>query len=273
MVGLKSVKELVKQILSAAKIKKIRSSFSLPDEAPSLHMVFTGNPGSAKTTVARLLAEILSHEGVIPSGKLVECGRADLVGKYVGWTAPTVAKQFRRAKGGILFIDEAYSLVEEKDGLFGDEAINTIVQEMENNRQDTIVIFAGYTDKMQSFLDKNEGLRSRISFHLDFPDYAEDELLEILTLMARKKGYDLSREVREKCLSILAQACQQENFGNGRYVRNLLEQAILKQSQRLMDSNGEKNITREALVELLPDDFHALEAARQQRGGIGFVNG
>lgn len=272
MIGLKDVKNMVRQILSSAKMKKYRSDFGLKQESPSLHMVFTGNPGSAKTTVARLLAEILSHEGVLKSGQLVECGRNDLVGQYVGWTAPTVAKLFRRAKGGILFIDEAYSLVDDRDGLFGDEAINTIVQEMENNRDDTIVIFAGYPDKMKKFLAKNEGLKSRISFHLDFPDYNEDELLAILSLMASKKGYQLSQEVQEKCRHIFAAACQQEDFGNGRYARNLIEQALLRQAQRLMEESEGTTITRETLLQLKPEDFEAIENdTKEKKTGIGFA--
>ena len=255
MIGLTKVKELTKQILSTAKIQKLRSDYGLAKDSVSLHMVFTGNPGSAKTTVARLLAEILSHEGVLTSGKFLECGRADLVGRYVGWTAPSVEKHFRMARGGILFIDEAYSLVDEHSGSFSDEAINTIVQEMENHRDDTIVIFAGYPDKMKNFLEKNEGLKSRIAFHLDFPDYNEDELIDILALMARKKGYTLCHEAEEKCRHIFAQVCKQADFGNGRYARNLLEQAIMKQSLRLIE-NSKGKIEREELLQLRPEDFN-----------------
>ena len=152
-----------------------------------MHMVFTGNPGTAKTTVARLFAQIMKENGLLPVGDLIEVGRADLVGKYVGWTAPTVKAKFAAAKGSVLFIDEAYSLVDDKDGLFGDEAINTIVQEMENQRDDTVVIFAGYPDKMEQFLKKNPGLRSRIAFHIPFEDYKPAELLDIFTLMAKKQ--------------------------------------------------------------------------------------
>ena len=272
MVGLKSVKDLVKQILCAAKMKKIRSDFGLNQESASLHMVFTGNPGSAKTTVARLLAEILSQEGVLSKGTLVECGRSDLVGKYVGWTAPKVAKQFHKAKGGILFIDEAYSLVDNRDGCFGDEAINTIVQEMENNRDNTIVIFAGYPDKMKKFLEKNEGLRSRIAFHLDFPDYNDEELIEILTLMAKRNGYTLSSETKEKCRNIFTQVCRQNDFGNGRFARNLLEQAVLKQSLRLMEGHKGK-IRRDEVLELMPEDFDIIQDSLdfQPQKNIGFT--
>lgn len=273
MVGLKSIKEIVRQILGAAKIGKLRTDMGLHCASANLHMVFTGNPGSAKTTVARLLAEILSNEGILTSGKFVECGRADLVGKYVGWTAPTVEKKFRMARGGILFIDEAYSLVDDTDGCFGDEAINTIVQEMENHRASTIVIFAGYPDKMKKFLQKNEGLRSRIAFHVDFPDYNVDELLDILHLMTKEHGYILDGDAEAKCRGIFAKACKQEEYGNGRFVRNLLEQAILKQSQRLMDTYERKEISKDVISRLLPEDFdvNIAEQYKKESRCLGFA--
>ena len=273
MVGLQKIKELVRQILGTAKVGKLRTDVGLNQEPVNLHMVFTGNPGSAKTTVARLLAEILSNEGVLTSGKFVECGRADLVGKYVGWTAPAVEKHFRMARGGILFIDEAYSLVDDVDGCFGDEAINTIVQEMENKRDNTIVIFAGYPEKMKKFLQKNEGLRSRIAFHVDFPDYNEDELLGILRLMTKKKGYNIGSDVEAKCRGIFSKACHQEEFGNGRFVRNLLEQAILKQSQRLMENCEGATIGKDALSLLVPEDFdvNVAEQYRKESRCLGFA--
>ena len=183
-----NIKALVDQIINTAKIRQSRSKMGLDNYNVSQHMLFTGNPGSAKTTVARLMAEILKQEGVLETGHFVECGRADLVGKYVGWTAQIVQKKFREAVGGILFIDEAYALVDDTNS-FGAEAINTIVQEMENRRDNVIVIFAGYPDKMEHFLSENEGLRSRIAFHLDFPDYNAEEMLQILELMVKNKGY------------------------------------------------------------------------------------
>ena len=172
----------------------------------------------------------------------------------------------------LVFVRNRNTLVDDRDGLFGDEAINTIVQEMENNRDDTIVIFAGYPDKMKKFLAKNEGLKSRISFHLDFPDYNEDELLAILSLMASKKGYQLNQEVQEKCRHIFAAACQQEDFGNGRYARNLIEQALLRQAQRLMEESEGTTITRETLLQLKPEDFEAIENdTKEKKTGIGFA--
>ena len=203
MVGLSEIKKIVDEIIDNAHIQKIRSEMGMDSYKTSLHMVFTGNPGSAKTTVARLIAQIFLKEEILDTGKYIECGRADLVGKYVGWTAKTVRSKFREAKGGILFIDEAYSLVDDSNS-FGDEAINTIVQEMENHRDDVIVIFAGYPDKMKDFLNKNEGLRSRIAFYLDFPDYNADELTEIIKLMADKKGYKLDKKIESTCHEIFA---------------------------------------------------------------------
>ena len=154
MVGLENIKKLVDEIIDSARIQKLRSEMGMDSFKTSLHMVFTGNPGSAKTTVARLITQIFVKEGILSTGKYVECGRADLVGKYVGWTAKEVRKRFREAKGGVLFIDEAYSLVDGSNS-FGDEAINTIVQEMENHRDDVIVIFAGLTSERSRQLHRN----------------------------------------------------------------------------------------------------------------------
>lgn len=254
MIGLKDMKQVVDEIIDSARIQKIRSGMGMDSYKTSLHMVFTGNPGTAKTTVARLITQIFVKEGILDTGNYVECGRADLVGKYVGWTAKTVRSKFREAKGGVLFIDEAYSLVDDSNS-FGDEAINTIVQEMENHRDDVIVIFAGYPDKMKDFFAKNEGLRSRIAFHLDFPDYNAEELVDILKLMADKKGYKLNPDIERKCLEIFAQAVKKEEFGNGRYVRNLLEQAMMAQSRRITKEYAGKKITRKALTTLKPEDF------------------
>ena len=274
MIGLKDIKSIIDQIINNAKIQKTRSALGLDQHKSSMHMVFTGNPGSAKTTVARLLAEIMSKEGILESGEFIECGRADLVGEYVGQTAPKVKHQFRLARGGVLFIDEAYSLVEHWGGSYGDEAINTIVQEMENHRNDVIVIFAGYPDKMKNFLERNEGLRSRIAFHVDFPNYDENELLQILQLMAKNKGFELNSEIENKCREIFSTACKKADFGNGRFVRNLLEQALLKQSQRIYRENEGKEIGRKELLELKAEDFdvNVVTQYSDKSGAIGFRN-
>ena len=273
MIGLKDMKQVVDEIIDSARIQKIRSGMGMDSYKTSLHMVFTGNPGTAKTTVARLITQIFVKEGILDTGKYVECGRADLVGKYVGWTAKTVRSKFREAKGGVLFIDEAYSLVDDSNS-FGDEAINTIVQEMENHRDDVIVIFAGYPDKMKEFFAKNEGLRSRIAFHLDFPDYSAEELVDILKLMADKKGYKLNPDIERKCLEIFGQAVKKEEFGNGRYVRNLLEQAMMAQSRRITKEYAGKKITRKALTTLKPEDFDVTASKlieKETKRTIGFA--
>ncbi|MBD5508229.1 MAG: AAA family ATPase [Lachnospiraceae bacterium] len=271
MVGLTEIKKVVDQIIAMGKVTKLRSSMGMDTYKTSLHMIFTGNPGSAKTTVARRIAQILKKEGVLDTGNFVECGRSDLVAKYVGWTAKQVKRKFFEAKGGILFIDEAYALVDESQS-FGDEAINTIVQEMENYREDVIVIFAGYPEKMQDFLGKNEGLRSRIAFHLNFPDYNAEELLRILHLQVKQKGYHLSEGVDDRCLSIFEEAVKGKEFGNGRFVRNLLEQAMMKQAERTMGEYGGEKVLREYLMELKADDFdvNVSQRVKEKRVSIGF---
>lgn len=271
MVGLTEIKSIIDQIISAQKINKTRREMGLDVVDSSKHMIFTGNPGSAKTTVARLLASILYDEHVLDKNKFIECGRQDLVGKYVGWTAKQVEAQFMKARGGILFIDEAYSLVEQ-GGYYGDEAINTIVQMMENYREEVIVIFAGYPDKMERFLEKNEGLRSRIAFHVDFPDYNAEELCGILKLMSKEKGYILDEEAEKKCRVIFDCACQNAEFGNGRFVRNVLEQAIIKQSLRIASEYQNKTIDKEAISALSASDFdiNAAETYKTTKVAIGF---
>ena len=273
MVGLTEVKELVDEILDSAIAQKMRDKMGLKTTKSSMHMIFTGNPGSAKTTVARLVGQILKKVGVLESGQFVECGRNDLVGAYVGWTAKAVVKKFREARGGILFIDEAYSLVDDRDGSFGDEAINTIVQQMENHRDDVIVIFAGYPEKMKKFLEKNEGLRSRIAFHLNFKDYNPQEMLDIMHLMVKNKGYRLDSDVDAKCLGIFAEACEHEEFGNGRYARNLLEQAIMRQGKRVVSENKGKRLTKRALTTLKACDFevNAGNQYKEARNPFGFA--
>ncbi len=272
MVGLSEIKELVDQIIKTEKIRKARSKLGMDNHGIARHMVFTGNPGSAKTTVARLIAEILRKEGILETGKLIECGRGDLVAKYVGWTAKTVSAKFRSARGGVLFIDEAYALVDRPDS-FGTEAINTIVQEMENHRDDVIVIFAGYPKKMEEFLAQNEGLRSRIAFHLNFPDYNPNEMVQILELMAKERGYELGKEALKKCLSIFGEACKKPEFGNGRFARNLLEQAVMRQSARIVEEFDGAEIGREALTTLIVDDFsvNAEKQYKKEKTTIGFV--
>lgn len=273
MIGLSSVKEMAKKVIATFKVQRKRQKLGMNKMSFSRHMLFTGNPGTAKTTVARLLAQIFAKEGITPSPTFVECGRSDLVAKYVGHTAVNVKKMFEKAKGGVLFIDEAYSLVDSHRGSFGDEAINTIVQEMENNRDDTIVIFAGYPQPMQDFLETNEGLCSRIGFHLDFPDYSVDELQQILELMLEEREYTLSEEAKSKSLELFEAAAKQSDFGNGRYVRNVLEQMIMQQSLRIFNDDKTKSWDRESISLLTAADVpsNMLPMKKEQKSkSIGF---
>lgn len=272
MIGLVEQKALIEQIIAANRVQKMRVDMNLEKQKAALHMSFTGNPGSAKTTVARLIAQILARDGVLKTGRFVECGRADLVAKYVGWTAKAVRNKFREARGGVLFIDEAYSLSDGEHATFGEEAINTIVQEMENHRNNVIVIFAGYPKKMKDFLDRNEGLRSRIAFHVDFPDYTPDELTEIFKLMAKKRGYEISDEVTEHCRKIFKRVAKKKDFGNGRFVRNLLEQAWLKQAQRIVKQHAGGEVTKEELTRFEVEDFDVnVDKKYREERTLGFT--
>ena len=276
MVGLKEIKQIIDTILADFQIKKMRQEAGLLSQKKSLHMLFTGNPGSAKTTCARLLAGILKDRGLLATGEFIECSRSDLVGKYVGWTAIIVKEKFKQARGGVLFIDEAYAL--NSDDKFGPEAINTIVQEMENHRDDVIVIFAGYPEPMEDFLKSNEGLRSRIAFHLDFPDYNVEEMTEIFALMMKEQGYTCSKRFLEKSYDLFAEAVTHADFGNGRFARNLLEQSIMKQSARLIRMNAETSapsrpLSRKDLITLLADDLsvESVTNYRVEKPSIGFT--
>lgn len=264
LIGLGSAKEVMNNALNYFKAQKLFADRGMIAERPSMHMVFTGNPGTAKTTVARLFAEILKENGLLPNGDMYEVGRADLVGKYVGSTAPLVKSAFKRAKGGVLFIDEAYSLVDDRDGLFGDEAINTIVQEMENNRKDTIVIFAGYTDKMEGFLNKNPGLRSRIAFHIPFEDYSVNELCNIAKYIATEKKLNLSPDAVSKLEILFESARKSADFGNGRFARNIIEKAKMAQANRLMKKDFD-SITDEDLITIIAEDIETPKTQSQEK--------
>ncbi|HNX13819.1 MAG TPA: AAA family ATPase [Oscillospiraceae bacterium] len=272
MIGLTEAKKVITDALNYFKIQKLYNTRGIVGgEHPSMHMVFTGNPGTAKTTAARLFARIMKENNLLSVGEIVEVGRADLVGKYVGWTAKIVREKFKAAKGSVLFIDEAYSLVDDKNGLYGDEAINTIVQEMENQREDMVVIFAGYPDKMSEFLTRNPGLRSRIAFHVPFPDYTPFELYAIFELMCEKQKIRIGEGAKEKLYRVFESAQRQPDFGNGRFVRNLLESAKLRQASRLVKTDCGQ-ITDNDLLTLIPGDFEYAPQApcRPQKAILGF---
>ncbi|MCR5059768.1 MAG: AAA family ATPase [Saccharofermentans sp.] len=271
LVGLDGIKTVIDQIIAAGKVKRARERMGLNTEFSSMHMLFTGTPGTAKTTVARMVTGILKEEDIITTGQFVECGRQDIIGRYVGWTAKAVEEKFQAAAGGVLFIDEAYSLIDGYDG-YGAEAINTITQLMENYRDSVIVIFAGYPDKMRDFLSQNEGLRSRIAFHLDFPDYSPDELTDILKLMCEARQYTISDDALACCKSIFEHASRVENFGNGRYVRNVLEQAIMRQSNRIIAESAKTGaeLTKDKLCLLEACDFKFVPLGGTATNKIGF---
>ncbi len=256
LTGLGNAKKVMKQALDYYKAQKVFAGKGMKSENVSMHMVFTGNPGTAKTTTARIFAKIMKENGLLSKGNLIEVGRGDLIGKYVGWTAQIIQKKFKEAMGNILFIDEAYSLVDDRSGSFGDEAINTIVQEMENHRNDVVVIFAGYPDKMEEFLNRNPGLRSRIAFHVPFEDYSVDELCSIADMIAEEKGMVISSDAYLSLREIFERVKQKEDYGNGRFVRNLIEQARMAKSSRLLDMDYDK-VKRSDVVTLTAEDIEA----------------
>ena len=269
MIGLTEAKAVIKRATSFFKARKLFAEKGMKEEHPSMHMVFSGNPGTAKTSTARLFAEIMREEGILSRGHLLEVGRSDLVGKFVGWTAKIVRQKFKEAEGGVLFIDEAYSLVDDRNGSYGDEAINTIVQEMENHRENVVVIFAGYPDKMQEFLDKNPGLRSRIAFHVPFADYSDDELCDIARFLARKKGLTLTEDACERLRTVFTTERRKPDFGNGRIVRNVLEKAQMVQAERLMAMDYD-SVTKEDITTITGADIELPEAPKSQRKALGF---
>ena len=261
LIGLEGAKRVVRQAIDFNRFQNRYYNDLSPMDKPARHMVFTGNPGTAKTTVARLFAQIMKDNQILTKGELIEVGRKDLVGKYVGWTARLVEEAFDKARGSVLFIDEAYSLVDDRNGMYGDEAINTIVQMMENRRDDTIVIFAGYPDKMKAFLERNPGLRSRIAFHVDFEDYDEIALMDIFHLMAQQGNLKLDFGVDSKVRSIVRQAMNLKDFGNGRFMRNIFEKARMAQASRIMAMN-EKDVDKETVNTLIADDFEIPDEIR-----------
>ena len=272
LIGLENAKRVIDEAIAYFKMESFMAKRNLKISSPSRHMVFYGAPGTAKTTVARLFAQIMKENGVLSKGELVEVGRKDLVGKYVGWTAMQVERVFKIAEGSVLFIDEAYSLVDGRDKLYGQEAINTIVQMMENMRENTIVIFAGYEKEMKEFINQNPGLRSRIPFHVHFPDYSDSELLEILKLVASKNNYSLTEGAECKARDIFKTASLSKDFGNGRFVRNLFEKATMKKALRL-SSSLDDFISDTELLTLREEDFEMPEEYSNERKtrDIGFT--
>lgn len=256
IVGLREVKDYVLSLEQNYVIQRLRESRGMKADVPAMHMIFTGNPGTGKTTIARLVSRYLKAMGVLTGGQLVEVTRADLVGKYVGHTAPLTQQVIRSAIGGVLFIDEAYALYRGADDSFGLEAIDTIVKGMEDNRQNLIVILAGYSREMEEFLTANSGLKSRFPNIIEFPDYTAEELLRITRITVENKGYVLDAACDAPLTAYFAarQAADARTAGNGRMARNLVEDAILNQSRRLT-AGDVSALTQQNLETLLPEDF------------------
>lgn len=259
LIGLSSVKELVREVQAFVMVQRLRASMGLAADPTVLHMIFKGNPGTGKTTVARIMGKMFKAMGVLSKGHLVEVERADLVGEYIGHTAHKAREQVKRAIGGILFIDEAYSLARGGEKDFGKEAIDTLVKQMEDYRDQVILILAGYRNEMDEFIKTNPGLRSRFPIHIDFPDYSVDELTEIAKRMTEVRQYALTREAERTLARIIRRAVLLEDgaSGNARFVRNLVERAIRRQAVRLAK---QPSPTRQQLMLLTDADFE--EAAR-----------
>ena len=257
LVGLRPVKTRIREIASLLLVARLREEMGLSTERPTLHMSFTGRPGTGKTTVAMRMAKILHNLGYVRKGHLVVATRDDLVGQYVGHTAPKTKEVVKRAMGGVLFIDEAYYLYRpENERDYGQEAIEILLQVMENQRDDLVVILAGYADRMETFFRSNPGMSSRIAHHLDFPDYSHDELRQIADRMLGGMNYRYGEGARETFGDYLTRRIAQPHFANARSVRNALDRARLRQASRLFQDR-ERELTQDDLITLQPEDIRA----------------
>ena len=257
LVGLAPVKLRVREIAALLLVEKLRRSVGMQAEPPPLHMSFTGNPGTGKTTVATRMASILHALGYVRKGQLVSVTRDDLVGQYIGHTAPKTKEVLKRAMGGVLFIDEAYYLYRpENERDYGQEAIEILLQVMESQRDDLVVIFAGYKDRMDRFFSSNPGMMSRVAHHIDFPDYSEEELMAIADLMLRRMQYHLSDAAAAALREYIALRKRQPRFSNARSIRNALDRARLRQANRLFEGRDQR-LSPEALSTIEADDIRA----------------
>jgi probable Rubsico expression protein CbbX len=255
LVGLIPVKTRIKEIAALLLIDRLRKKLNLFAGNPGLHMSFTGSPGTGKTTVAMKMADILNRLEYIRKGHLMTVTRDDLVGQYIGHTAPKTKEVLKQAMGGVLFIDEAYYLYKadnERD--YGAEAIEILLQVMENQRDDIVVIFAGYKDRMNKFYESNPGLSSRVTNHVDFPDYSEQELLQIAKLMLEEQQYRFASDADNVLLDYTKRRMQQPHFANARSIRNAIDRARMRQANRIFAS-GNKILTKADLVTIEPEDI------------------
>ena len=257
LIGLAPVKRRIRDIAALLLIDKLRQVHGLSAGAPALHMSFTGNPGTGKTTVAMRMAEILHRLGYVRKGHLVAVTRDDLVGQYIGHTAPKTREVLKRAMGGVLFIDEAYYLYRpENERDYGQEAIEILLQVMENQREDLVVIFAGYKQRMDTFFHSNPGLSSRVAHHIDFPDYSAEELIAIAQLMLEQMHYRLSPDALAALGEYIERRRTQPHFANARSIRNALDRARLRQASRLFERRGVP-LDRAALETIEAGDIRA----------------
>ena len=256
LVGLAPVKQRIREIAALLLVDKARRSMGLETGAPTLHMSFTGNPGTGKTTVALRMAEILKNLGYVRQGHLVSVTRDDLVGQYIGHTAPKTREVIKKAMGGVLFIDEAYYLYKpENERDYGAEAIEILLQVMENQRDDLVVILAGYANRMEVFFQSNPGFRSRIAHHIDFPDYSEKELMSIAQLMVDAQHYVLTPEAQKVLRDYIPRRMKMPHFANARSMRNALDRAKLRQANRLFGRKDRTNLTRHDLTTIEAEDL------------------
>ena len=254
LVGLAPVKTRIREIAALLVVDRLRREHGLASERPSLHMCFTGNPGTGKTTVARRMAEILHRLGYVERGHLVSVTREDLVGQYVGHTAPKTREVLKKAYGGVLFIDEAYYLHRpENERDYGQEAIEILLQAMENERDKLVVILAGYKDRMDEFFGSNPGMQSRVAHHIDFPDFTVDELMRIGDLMLEQRAYAFSPEAREVFREYVERRRRRPRFAHGRSIRNAIDRARLRQASRLFES--ETALGRDELITIEAEDL------------------
>ena len=238
LIGLEPVKTRIKETASLLLVDKAREKLGLVSESPTLHMSFSGNPGTGKTTVALKIADLLYRLGYVRKGHLVSVTRDDLVGQYIGHTAPKTKEVLKKAMGGVLFIDEAYYLYRpENERDYGQEAIEILLQVMENNRDDLVVVLAGYKDKMDKFFESNPGFRSRVAHHIDFPDYSNDELLEIAEVMVAGMNYKFNEGSIKAMAEYIELRRKQPHFANARSIRNAIDRARLRQANRVFNNS------------------------------------
>ncbi|MEI6830808.1 MAG: CbbX protein [Synechococcaceae cyanobacterium ELA445] len=255
LIGLRPVKTRIREIAALLVVDRARKQVGLATAAPSLHMSFTGRPGTGKTTVAERMSQILHRLGYVRKGHVVTATRDDLVGQYIGHTAPKTREVLKKALGGVLFIDEAYYLYRpENERDYGAEAIEILLQVMENNRDDLVVIFAGYKDRMDVFYQSNPGLSSRVANHIDFPDYSGDELLAIAKLILAREHYRFSEEATAAFAEYIVRRMQLPFFANARSIRNAIDRARMRQANRLFNAMG-KGVTKRDLITIEAEDI------------------